>query len=267
MSIKGWLFGGEAGNNLPTQGANYNQTQGYLQNALGGADGRIAPQANAAQLAAASQLAGGPQDQARGQMQGVASHLQGIMSGNQAGAGELGVNRQVGQATAAQQAAARMSRGANSALAARNAARNTADIGVAGAGQAAMAQMQDQQGATGQLGGLLQGMRGQDIDFAGQNANLAQQRNMMQGQFDQQTGLANMQSKLQQMGMNDARSQSLIAQMMGMDAQQLQAEMMKQQLNAADKGNFGNILQLGGGLMAGPLGQGIAGKLFGGKPK
>jgi hypothetical protein len=262
-----WLFGGGATEGLDTKGTHYNQASGYLQNALGGVDQRRAPLAQAAQLGSAAQLANGPQADARAQLGGVTSQLQRIMSGQQAGAGELAVNRQVGQATAAQQAAARMARGANAALAARNAARNTADIGVAGAGQAAQAQMQDQANATGQLGGILGQMRGQDIDLAGQNAQLLQQRMLQQGAFNQQTGLANQDARLRQMAMNDQAAQSYLQQMLGMDQAEFQREMMKRQLDAQDSGAFGSLLQglgsIGSTYATGGFG---GGKLFGPDP-
>jgi hypothetical protein len=268
MGISDWLFGGTAGNSINTQGANGAYAQDYLRNQLGSVGGRQAPQTTAAQLGAAAQLNGGPQDQARAQQQQTAGFLQGIMQGNRAGAGELAVNRQVGQATAAQQAAARMARGANAALAARNAARNTADISLSGAGQAAQAQMQDQNAAAGQLGGLLQGMRGQDIDFAGQNAQLAQQRMLQQGAFDQQTGLANQDARLRQMGMNDQASQNYLAQLLGMDQATFQRELAKQQMNAQDKGALGGLLQGAAGIgMTYATGGFGGGPLFGGAPK
>lgn len=272
---KQWMFGGGATEGLDTKGAHYGQASSYLQNALGGVNQRQAPTAQAAQLGSAAQLANGPQADARAQLGGVTGQLQRIMSGQQAGAGELAVNRQVGQATAAQQAAARMARGANAALAARNAARNTADIGLAGAGQAAQAQMQDQQGATNALGGILGQMRAQDIDLAGQNAQLQQQRMLQQGAFNQQTGLANQQAALQQMSLNDQAAQSYLAQMLGMDAQQFQREMAKRQLAAQDTGHLGSLLQgLGsigttyatGGFGGGPLFGGGGGSGGGGLP-
>lgn len=242
--------GGKAAEGLQTQGANGQYAQDYLRQQLGGVTGRQAPMATAAQLGQAAQLNAAQSDQARMQQQQQADYLRNMMTGNQAGAGELGVNRQVSQAQAAQQAMARMGRGGNAALMARNAARNTMDIGLAGAGQAAQAQMQDQQGAAGQLGGMLQGMRGQDIDVAGQNAGFQQQRMMQQGAFDQQTGLSNQDSRLRQMAMNDQASQQYMAQLLGMDAQTFQNELAKRQLAASDKGILGSALQAAGGIGA-----------------
>jgi hypothetical protein len=122
--------------------------------------------------------------------------------------------------------------------------------------------MQDQSNALGQLGGVLGQGREQDIGMAGQNANLQQQRNLQQGAFQQQSNLANQQAQLAQTGMNDAANQGYLGQMLGMDQQSFQNEMAKRQLGMQDQGHFGQLLQLGGGLLAGPLGQ----SLFSSKP-
>jgi hypothetical protein len=248
--LKDMLVGGSATKDLNTQGANYGASQGYLQNAMNTAGGRAAPTSQAAQLGPAAQLNGAPQDQFRQQQMGMAGRLGAIASGQQAGAGELAVNRQVGQGIAAQQAGAQMARGANAALAARQAARSTADLNVNGAGMAAQAQMGDQMNANQQLGGLLAQGRGQDLDMAGQNANFQQQQMMQQGQFNQQTGLANQSAQLAQTGMNDAYGMSATQGMMGLDQQQYQNELQKRQLQLQDKGILPGLLQTAGQIGA-----------------
>lgn len=254
MGLTNWLVGGDATDAINPNLKHGNEMGSFIQGQLGTVGDRQAPTSTAAQLGPAAQLDGSMQADARNQMGGVASQLQRIMSGQQAGAGELAVNRQVGQATAAQQAAARSSRGANAALAARQAARNTADIGVAGAGQAAQAQMQDQQGATSQLGSLLGGMRGQDIDMASQNAQLTQQQRVQQGAFNQQTGLANQQAQLAQTGMNDQANLGYLSQLLGVDQAQLNAMLAKQQIALQDKGHLGSLLQGAGTIGAAAAG-------------
>jgi hypothetical protein len=249
------LHGGEATKGLDAKGANTDYAQSVMRYNLGGVENRQAPTATAAQLGAAAQLDGGPQDQARAQQQQTAGFLQGVMSGQNAGAGEIAVNRQVGQAQAAQQAQARMARGPMAALAARGMARNQADINLAGAGQAAQAQMQDQQGAAGQLGGVLQGMRGQDLDFAGQNAQFQQQRMLQQGAFNQQTGLANQASQLQMTGMNDQAMQGYLQGLTGLDQAEYQRELAKRQIMLGDRGSAGNVMNSGGGMIAQYAGQ------------
>lgn len=259
--------GGKAGEGLDTKGANYDQVNGYLSSGLSGLANRQAPTAYAAQLGPAAQLNTGNADAARAQQNALAQRLGQIGTGATAGAGELAVNRQVGQGLASLQANARMARGANTALAARQAARSSADLGVAGAGQAAIAQLNDQTAANQALGGVLGGMRGQDIDIAGQNATFNQQRMLQQGGFQQQANLANQSAQLAQTGMNDAQINSYLAKMMGMDDAQFQREMQKRQLNAQDKGILGSAMQLGGAALGAYAGGGMGGglgSLFGG---
>lgn len=204
-TVKNWLVGGDATRdfNAATNPQYAGQIAGYAQGQLGGMPGRS--------------LNFGQADQARAQQSQLAGMLQGVAGGTQRGAGEMAVDRQVGQAQAAQQALARMSRGANSALAARQAARSTADIGVAGAGQAAQARMQDASNAQGMLAGLL-----------------GQQR---AGDFQQQ-GLG-----LDQQRANDAAAQGYLAQLMGLDQTQLQRAGMQQQIAMGDQGHLAALLQ------------------------
>lgn len=252
--VKNWLVGGDATDAIDPNLKHGDYMGGFIQNQLGGVGGRQAPQAQTAQLGPASQLAGTNQSQIRDQQTQVAGRLMQIMNGQAPGAGELAVNRQIGQATAAQQAAARMARGANAALAARNAARNTVDLGVAGAGQAAQAQLQDQANATGQLGALLGTTRGQDLDLASQNAQLAQQRALQQGAFQQQTNLANQGAQLQTTAQNDQATLGYLAQLLGIDTAQLNALLAKQQVALQDQGHLGSLLQAGGQVAAAAAG-------------
>lgn len=208
--VKDWLFGGSAGNNIPTQTKTGDYQRGYLQ---GDFMNRAAPTMNTTQS-----------DQARGQQNQLADMLFRRSTGQEQGAGELAVQRQAGNAMAQQTSAAQMARGANAALAARNAARQNASIGVNAAGQAGIAQLNDATAAQGQLGGLLGTMRGQDIGVAGAN---------------QQAELA--QRQLQLGG---------LAQMLGIDQAELQAAIAKANANNADKGMFGNLLQAGGQIGA-----------------
>lgn len=204
-----YLVGGNATKDMATKPASADMQQNYL----GGMLGRQAPMMDPTQS-----------NQARAQQGQLAGMLTGIAQGNRAGAGEMAVNRQVGQAQAAQTAGASMARGANAALAARQAARMSADIGINGAGQAAIAQQNDQTNAMGQLGGLLSGMRQQDIGVAG--ANQAAQMQQQQIQL------------------------SALAQMLGVDQATLQQDLAKRQLAAQDKGILPSLLQAGGQIGA-----------------
>jgi hypothetical protein len=153
------LFGGLGQSTNP---ADY-QVANPQQGAINGMLGQQAAQVDPTQQAAFRQM----------QLQ-QAQQLQAIASGQQQGAGELAAQRQVQNALAAQQAQAHMARGANSALAFRNAANNAAGIGLSGAGMSQQAAMQDQQAAQNALTGALGQGRGQDLSMAGQNASLRQ---------------------------------------------------------------------------------------------
>lgn len=112
--------------------------------------------------------------------------LQRIAGGQQQGAGELAVQRQVQNALAAQQAQARMARGGqNAALAMRQGARNAAGIGLSGAGQAQQAAMGDQMNAQGLLANVAGQGRQQDLGLAGQNAQLQQGYQQLLGNMGQ----------------------------------------------------------------------------------
>ena len=211
-SISNWLFGGNATKGMANGPQTGDYQRGYLQQF---AD-RGAPTMNA-----------GQSDQARAQQQRLADMLFSQATGQTPGAGELAVNRQVGQAQANQTSNAQMARGAGAAMAARTAARNNADVGVNGAGQAAIAQLQDQQSATNQLGGLLGQTRGQDIGVA-------------QG---------NQQAQMQQQGLQ----LQALAQMLGVDVATLQQDLAKRGLNMQDKGMLPGLLQIGGQIGAAGL--------------
>lgn len=247
---KNLIVGGDAAKGIDTQPGHYTDATAQLGQMATNAQGRAAPVAQAAQLGAPYQLATGQIDQSRGGMMGVANRLGAIAGGQQAGAGELAVNRQLGQATAAQMSAARMAHGANAALAYRNAARNTADMGLQGAGMAAQAQMQDQASANQQLGGLYGSMYGQDASVAAQNAQLGQQALLQQGAFQQQTNLANQGAQLSQQQMNDAYQIQALGQQLGWDQARIQAELAKAGIASNDKGILPGLIQAGGQMAA-----------------
>lgn len=164
-----------------------------------------------------------------------------IAAGTQQGAGEMAVNAQVGRANAAQMAAARASRGANAALAFRNSMRNQADIGLAGAGQAGAARLQDQAAANAQLGSMFGNLYGQDAQIAAQNAQL--------GQAAQ---IANQQAALQQRQLNDAYQIQALGQMQGWSQQQIdafRAQLQQQQIQQQQPNLLGSLAQGAGTLM------------------
>jgi hypothetical protein len=228
-NTKNFLFGGDATKGIDAQPKQYDYATGQLRDIVGSAQGRLAPTITGAQLDPA--MLG----QSRAGMYDTAGRLTGIAQGTAPGAGEIAVNRQVGQATAAQQAAARAAHGANSALAFRNAARNTMDIGLAGAGQAAQAQAIDQQAANAQLAQLYAQAYGLDTSVAGQNA-----------QLQQQAAIQNQQAQLTQTQLNDARQIQALGQMLGWDQARINAELAKAGIAATDKGVMPGLLQAGG---------------------
>jgi hypothetical protein len=239
-----------------------NQAQQGMANAQQAAPMSQAAQIRQMQQGQAARLAGGPQSQARGMQMGLAQQLQRIASGQQQGAGELATQRQVSQGLAAQQAAARMARGANQAGGAGlGAARNMAQMTVAGAGQSQQAALQDQANAMGQLGQVSGQMRGQDVDFAGQNAQLMQQMGlanlgynnnalMQQAGFNQQTGLANQQAMLQNRGQNDAAALAYLQQLYGINMGQAGLQAAYNEAQLGNKGIFPDLLQAGGTIGA-----------------
>lgn len=156
-------------------------------------DTQINQQLPGLQTRAAAQLDGSQQAQFRGGQQAQIGQLQGIASGQQQGAGELAAQRQVQNALAGQQALARMRGAGGGGM--LMAGRNSAGIGLAGAGMGQQAALQDQMGAQGLLTQALGGARGQDIGFANSNAQLQQNQTQLNDQ--QVLGL------MQQMGLMD----------------------------------------------------------------
>lgn len=199
--IGGWFSHQKPKTPQPVTPPTGDEQRAYLRALLAG----NAPQMDTAQA-----------DATRGQQTQLAQMLFRQAQGQTPGAGEMAVNRQIGQANAAQIAQASMARGANAGMAGRNAARMQSEIGVNGAGQAGIAQMQDQANAYGQLGGLLGQTRQQDIGTAQYNQNSAQQQQIIklnalaqmlgidqtalgQGNINQASQLAQQQQRDQQL--------------------------------------------------------------------
>lgn len=220
-----WFVGGDATKDIPKQLAGFDQAQA----SLGGISQQQAPQIGGTQLAT------GQTDQSRSGLMGTAGSLDRIASGQQAGAGELAVNRQMGAANAQQASLARQAHGPNAALAYRNAARMTADQGLQGAGAAAQAQMQDQASANALRGQLYGQAYNQDATVAQQNAQLGQQAQ-----------LANQQASLQ----NRALQIQALGQQLGWSQAQIDEQIKRGAVEQSDKGSLGGLLTGIGGLMA-----------------
>lgn len=242
MGIGNWLFG--YGDAARARGAmsqdNFSLGGGagmqqYAQGQYQGAQGRQAP------MAQGSQLAGGPQDQVRQGQMGLAGQLNAVATGQQAGAGELAVNRQAHAAAANQFASQGMARGANAATAARAAAGQLGNIGTNASGMAQQAAMGDQAAARGQLAGVYDSTRGADLNFANQNAQLAQN-----------AAFQNQNAMLQQRGMNDQYATGMLGAQGNLSQAELNARMQRAQMlgQQSTGGQFGNLLQAGGTLGA-----------------
>lgn len=216
----------------------------------------------------AVQLNTGPQGEFRAREMALAGRLSGVATGQQMGAGELATMRQGQNAVAQQQAFARMGRGSGAAGAARVAARNAGTIGLGVAGQAQQAALGDATAANAQLGSVLGQGRAADIGIAGQNAQLGQQMNManldaqnqrvfQQAGLDQAKSLAEMQSKLSTMGMNDQAQAQLLAQLFGISATEMQGRLAQEGLKIQNydpgwgREFLGQAMQTGGTVAAG----------------
>lgn len=105
------------------------------------------------------------------------------------------------------------------AMAARSAALGAGQMQSAVGGQAAMAGLQAQMGATDQLGGVLSGARGQD---------LARGQANMQSQLATQQG--NMQGRLQQTAMNDQAQLEALRQRLALAGMQQQGGQAYEQM-------------------------------------
>jgi hypothetical protein len=238
-----WLMGdpkvGLNPNDARLQDADF--LRATAQNGIYDAQHRQAPQVGAAALDQ------GAYNQWRQQQLGLAQQLGQVATGQQAGAGELAVNRQFQNALAANRSAMNSARGANSMLAARAGARAASDMGVNGAGMAQTAAMQDQVNARQQLAGVLGQGAQQDIGIAAQNAG-----------FAQQSSLSNQMAQLQMTGLNQQASLAYLSAMTGIDQAELQARLQQEQLQVAQRqpGHLAEILQMGGQIAAAHAGKG-----------
>lgn len=254
-NTKKTLFGTEAPPVDPTQFRPQHGgiISGFIQEQLG--RGGAAPTVTAP-TAGRTAVAMGPQDQFRARELALADQLGGVASGQQMGAGEMGVRRQMQQALAGLQAQQRMARGSNAATAARSAVRAGGDMGVNAAGMSAQAALGDQQAARGMLGQLLGQGRGADIGLATTQAGLDQQRNLANAQMGLQAGMANQGANLQQQGLNNQWDLGLLGQLLGLDQAQLQAQLaatgMQQQFGNKP-GLLGDLLGVGGQVGAAAL--------------
>lgn len=210
-----------------TQYRNQAQIDQYIQQGMAGAN-QAAPQVGP--------MSADQQAQFRQMQMLQAQQLQGVASGQQQGAGELAVQRQMQNAQAAQQAMARMNRGNNAGAGYLGAARNTAGIGISGAGMGQQAAMSDQMNAQGMLTSALGQGRSQDIGLRGQDIGIAQ---------------GNQNAQMQQYGLNTQRGLGYLGQQTGMDQSQLAAALAQYQTQKQTQQVMqGSSMNAAGGLLA-----------------
>lgn len=207
--------------------ASQQQDQAFLRdqirNGVASAQSRPAPQAGRTQLGQTANVNTTRSDEFRRREIELANQLAGVAGGQQKGAGELAVGRQVNSALGQAYGAATMARGNSAAGGARASARAAGSIGLGGAGMAKEAALSDQNAARAQLAAVLGQGRGADIGIASQNAGAANAGILQQGQMDQATAMANMEAELRARGMND----QAIAQYLSMLAQNNQFNMAR----------------------------------------
>ena len=188
--------------------------------------------AQAAQLAEAdtmkaAQMKLAPQEEFRTGQKSLVSALQAQSAGQgpSLAAMQMDDARQQNIATAMALGASQRGLGAGQGL--RQIADQAQSANQMAARDAMRGRIAEQLAARQQLGGVLQGARGQDIGIASEQAGLEQQAAManqaatnqfalQQGSFDQQTALANQQAELQAQAQQDALTQALNQQIGGL---------------------------------------------------
>lgn len=113
-------------------------------------------------------------------------------------------------------------RGGGGAGTLRQVADQRSQIGAQASADAATLRAGEQQQAQGMLASTLQGMRGQDVELATQQAGLTQQTDLANAGFRQQTGLANQSAQLATTAQNDATVQNYLN--LGLTLAQAQAQ-------------------------------------------
>jgi hypothetical protein len=183
-----WTWGdlGKAGLGLATGGASLLATgigpQGGALDLVGSDPGADVEKLRKQQLAQQAAAAGGFADQAQGNYANMTAQgnaqlgaLRDLQSGRNSVSAEQ-LRQGLQQQQAAQMSMAAGASPNNAAMAARNAAMNMGRAGYGMAGQQAIAGLQERNQATQNLSGLIQGMRGQDV-----NASLGSRGNAITG--------------------------------------------------------------------------------------
>lgn len=249
------------------QGKNVTDMQTQAQSQMAG---RQAPNINAAQVGAmptveAAQINQDPQAQFRQGQAGLASALQAQMAGQGPSLAQSQLQSATDRNIAQAMALAGSQRGGANPAALRNIQNQAAMANQQAARQSAELMAQEQMAARGQLAGVLQGARGQDIGLATEQAGLSQQANLanqnLQGQqllsqaeLDQQAAIANQTAALKQQGLNDAQINAIIDQQLKQQQIQQQGVLGASQIEAGERNAS---RQMAAGIVGG-LGQAAA---------
>ena len=240
---------------------------------LEGVKGRQAPQAGRitvgdVRTGIATDLDTARSDQFRRQQLGLAEALGLTARGEGPFQSDIAARAASERNLRSQQAMLAGARGPQAAARARMAQQGVSGFEQQGAAQQVQGRLQEQAAARGQLAGVLAGARGADIGLEQQKAQLQQQMNLanlsaqnqqifQQAGLDQATSLANMNAKLQTMGMNDQARINYISQLLGISTAEastrLQAEIAASgvQTNIPDSGlSWGQAFEVGAPIVA-----------------
>lgn len=248
---------------------------------MGAAQVGPAAQSQAAQVGQygqmnAAQINQAQQGQTRAQQMGLANALTAQMQGQGPSLAQMQLKSATDRGIKQSMAMAASQRGLNAQQRARMVGNSAAAMQQDAARASAQTRMAEQLAAQQQLGGVLSGVRGQDIglaqsqaglqqqanqaNFQGglqsalanaqmqqqsgiQNAGLEQQAMLAQAQMNQQANQANLAGYLQNQGQNDAMQRSLYGQQLGLAGQQQQSAMAREQLLSGDY-NMGRQLAM-----------------------
>lgn len=239
-TLGGLVFGG--GDNPGILGTGQYQVDPYQISSragtIAGADGMRANAHNLAMGARnrqaatmqAAQIDGSQQNQFRDQQQSLAQALMAQANGQgpSLAQGQLkqATDRNLAQALALQNS----QRGAGSASALRNLAFQRAAMGQQAAADSSQLALTEQMQARNQLGQVLAGARGQDMDFAFQQAG-----------FNQQANANNLQADMQQRSLNDAMTQRFMQMGFDVASAQQQAALQLEQLRVNQNLGYNQI--------------------------
>lgn len=197
------------------------QLPNYTANRSNAFSGAMRADSRGPASAMAAQINTGQSDQMRGRQMGLADLLDAQARGTGGpSAAELQMRRGADQNVANAMGMMAAQRGSNAGAAMRQIGQQRAAIGAQTNADAGLMRAQEQMSAQNQLGQLLTGVRGQDMSMA-----------TGQAQLQQQAGLANLQSSVQQRAMNDQMVQYYTSAGMSLDQAKLAAQQALDQIS------------------------------------